>query len=395
MPKRNNSRTVCVFTVKFLLPVLSAILCIALLANPSLVLAQEAPQKPKTLFEILFGKKTDAPAAAKADKKQPRQIRTVPAEGLSVGNPEMPVVLAKLSDARKVLVIGDFLANGLADGLTAAFESAPGIIVESQTNASSGLVRKDYYDWASTLPATLDRVNPVLLIVMLGANDRQQMRIGDIKAKFLSPEWNAEYQNRVDAIIQIAKARNIDVLWVGLPSFASPAMTADAITLNGVFRTGAQRLAGEFVDIWDGFVDEAGKFVVTGSDINGQQVRLRPADGIGLTKAGKRKMAFYVEKPARKLLGSSADPLSNIIGAGNLPDLLTLPPIENERVVRTPPVALSDPDMDGAGQLLGDMKITTSVSMSPRDILVVSGKTPDAPAGRVDDFRMPVSKIKN
>lgn len=44
--------------------------------------------------------------------------------------------------------------------------------------------------------------------------------------------------------------------------------------------------------MWDGFVDEGGKFVITGYDMNGQQARLREADGIGMTQAGKRKLAF-------------------------------------------------------------------------------------------------------
>ena len=63
---------------------------------------------------------------------------------------------------------------------------------------------------------------------------------------------------------------------------------------------------GTFVDVWDGFVDEAGKFVITGSDVNGQQVRLRGSDGINLTKAGKRKLAFYAEKDIRKILGDAS-----------------------------------------------------------------------------------------
>jgi uncharacterized protein len=395
MPNHNTKFHGSLFSITFLRPILSAILFIAMMASPCLVLAEEAPQKPRTLFEILFGKKDKPPAEVKAEKKKPRLKKPVTADGLAAGNPDAPVALAKLPDAKKVLVIGDFLANGLADGLTTAFETAPAIIVETQTNAASGLVRKDYYDWASTLPATLDAVKPVLLVVMLGSNDRQQMRIGDTKAKFLSPEWNSEYQTRVEAIFQIAKSRNVNVLWVGLPSFGSPAMTADAITLNGIFRTETEKHSGEFVDVWDGFVDEAGKFIVTGSDINGQQVRLRPADGIGLTKAGKRKLAFYAEKPARKLLGAAADPVSNIIGAQNLPDLISLPPLENRVVVRTPPIGLSDPEIDGAGQLLGEKTALTSITMSPRDMLIVNGKTPDAPAGRVDDFRLPGKTIRN
>ncbi len=41
----------------------------------------------------------------------------------------------------------------------------------------------------------------------------------------------------------------------------------------------------------------------TGPDLNGQPARLRANDGINLARPGKRKVAFYTEKPLYKLLG--------------------------------------------------------------------------------------------
>ncbi|TIM80838.1 MAG: DUF459 domain-containing protein, partial [Mesorhizobium sp.] len=73
-------------------------------------------------------------------------------------------------------------------------------------------------------------------------------------------------------------------------------------------RSTAESHGGEFVDIWDGFVDEEGAFVTSGPDINGQPVRLRTDDGIRVSKAGKRKLAFYAEKPLLKILGMTAPP---------------------------------------------------------------------------------------
>ena len=43
-----------------------------------------------------------------------------------------------------------------------------------------------------------------------------------------------------------------------------------------------EAVGGEFVDIWDGFVSENGDFIVSGSDVNGQQVRLRTSDGVAV-----------------------------------------------------------------------------------------------------------------
>jgi len=182
-----------------------------------------------------------------------------------------------------------------------------------------------------------------------------------------------------------------------MPPFQSTAMTADMVTLNGIFRAETEKVGGTFIDIWDGFVDEGGKFVMTGSDINGQQVRLRGSDGVNLTKAGKRKLAFYVEKDIRKLLGDAAVSTQDVPGADGLKDLVVAAPTANEDIVQTQPISLDDPNLDGGSSLLGGTATLTSNGRSPRDRLVEKGEIAEAPAGRVDDFRLakPETVISN
>ena len=165
-------------------------------------------------------------------------------------------------------------------------------------------------------------------------------------------------------------------------------MTADALQFNGLFRTQVERAGGEFIDVWDGFVDENGKFVITGSDVNGQQVRLRNSDGMNLTRAGRRKLAFYVEKSAKRLLGDTASPELVRLDASNLPELLDLPPAENNRIVRTPPISLIDPELDGGKELLGARAMPVMLDQSARRLLIEKGEMEAAPAGRIDDYRM-------
>ena len=69
-------------------------------------------------------------------------------------------------------------------------------------------------------------------------------------------------------------------------------MTDDMLAFNDVYHAAAQDTGGEFVDIWEGFVDENGAFVSTGPDVNGQPVRLRTDDGINMTIGGKRKLVI-------------------------------------------------------------------------------------------------------
>ncbi len=354
-------------------------------------------QERRTLLEFFFGRRKPRPPVyddvpvfepqqsrpqqqPRAKKKSQKSVVTVTTE------PPKPVV-QKSETAKKVLVVGDFVAGSLADGLDTAFETTPGIVVESRSSGSSGLVREDYFNWQATLPTYLAEVKPDLVIISLGANDRQQMAIGDNKEKFKTEVWLSEYTRRAAALAAVARAGGTPLLWVGMPAFQSTAMTADMVTFNTLFRTETEKAGGTFVDVWDGFVDEGGKFIITGSDINGQQVRLRGSDGINLTKAGKRKLAFYVEKDIRNILGDAAASGSDI-PSGDLKDLIVNAPTANEDIIQTQPIALSDPDLDGGAALLNAGAIPAGSGKSPRDLLVEKGEVVTAPEGRVDDFRL-------
>lgn len=299
--------------------------------------------------------------------------------------PPKPDPVAKLENARKILVVGDFFAGNIGGELETTFEASPGVAVFTRSDGSSGLVRDDHYDWLKELPGIIDEAKPAIVVVMIGANDRQQMTSG-AKEKFPTDAWFGEYRRRVAEVTRIVTSRKLPLLWVGLPSFQSPSMMADAVKLNAIYRSRTEEVGGEFVDIWDGFVDEDGKFILTGSDVNGQQVRLRGADGITFTAAGKQKLAFYVEKLARRHLGDMASPELVNIGPGTLPDLNL--PADPNKVLPALPISLSDPDLDGGKELLGAIPSTSALSQSPREKLVKRGEMDPPPTGRIDNYKI-------
>src|SRR5258708_28109265 len=65
-----------------------------------------------------------------------------------------------------------------------------------------------------------------------------------------------------------------------------------------------------FVDIWDGFVDESGRYSPQGPDYEGQIRRLRTGDGIYFTKFGARKLAHYVEREIDRVMGNKSLPVA-------------------------------------------------------------------------------------
>jgi hypothetical protein len=167
-------------------------------------------------------------------------------------------------------------------------------------------------------------------------------------------------------------------------------MTNDVLAFNELYRNATEKAEGTFVDVWDGFVDQSGAFTLSGFDVSGQTARLRNNDGIGLTDAGKRKLAFYVEKPLRQMLGSATAPDVAAIKPGAPVQPLTEIPKGPIKVDRVAPVSLSDPELESGTNLLGaNPRAAPAKDQSARDRLTKDGVAPESQPGRVNDFTWP------
>lgn len=352
---------------------------------PSLASAQELIGRAWSLRDLFAPRRekrleprVDAPTRPKARKKTRKTTRpSEPRQPAVVETPEVE----KLADARIILVVGDFLSGGLAEGLTDVYAENPRIRIVDRSNGSSGFVRDDFFDWPKEIGPLIEAEKPAAIVVMLGSNDRQQMRVGDTREAPRSENWNKEYERRTEGFAKVVSAHKVPLIWVGVPAFKSSKMTSDMLAFNDTYRSISEKVGAEFVDIWDGFVDENGAFVTTGPDVNGQPVRLRSNDGINLTKAGKRKLAFYAEKPLNKILGEAATPGA----AATAPALPALTPDAPAAPVdRTVPISLNDPELDGGSELLGAPGKSAS-GMPDKKPTVET----DALPGRADDFSWP------
>jgi hypothetical protein len=94
------------------------------------------------------------------------------------------------------------------------------------------------------------------------------------------------------------------------------------------------------VDVWDGFVDEAGKFTPQGPDYRGQIRRLRTSDGVHFTKFGARKLALYVEREIERSLSRT-------------PVALPVPPDQKTRIGKDKPRAPARPEAGPVVPLTG------------------------------------------
>ena len=115
-------------------------------------------------------------------------------------------------------------------------------------------------------------------------------------------------EEKIDEMIGVLKAKGVPVLWVGLPAVRGAKATADVLFLNSLYRDAAGKAGITYVDVWDGFVDEAGRFLQQGPDFEGQIRRLRSYDGVYFTRPGARKLAHYAEREITRLLAGRSAP---------------------------------------------------------------------------------------
>lgn len=382
-------------------------------AVPSSVQAQER-QERIGLLNRLFGSKPeyrieDPPAnvgkpkteRTQRAKKKPRAPRSEGAE------PPQVAVIAKRPDAQVVLVIGDFLGSGLAEGLATAFTQNANVRIVDRTSGSSGFVREDFHNWPKKVGELIAADKPAAIVVMIGANDRQQMLVDGVRETVRSENWNREYAERTGELGKAISSQKVPFLWVGMPSFKSSKTMLDMLAFNDIYRAAAAGNGGEFVDIWDGFVDENGAYMANGPDLNGQPARLRANDGINLARPGKRKVAFYVEKPLYKLLGqdpstpAAAAALSTrspyrLLGPFGPSDSqepsdidIVVDPNEVGPIDPARPVSLRTPALDGGVELLGMVAEPLREARTPAEKLAIEGIAPAPLVGRADQFAGP------
>jgi hypothetical protein len=142
---------------------------------------------------------------------------------------------------------------------------------------------------------------PIALTIAAAVPDRRARSLNGVY-DFREERWVELYIKKIEEMIGVLKSKSVPVLWVGLPALHSPKATADTLFLDALYRGAAEKAAIIYVDVWDGFVDEAGRFMQRGPDFEGQIRQLRSSDGVYFTKPGARKLAHYVEREITRVL---------------------------------------------------------------------------------------------
>jgi hypothetical protein len=209
--------------------------------------------------------------------------------------------------------------------------------------------------------------------------------------EYREERWVELYRRKIEQMIGVLKSKGVPVLWVGLPVVRGPKATADTLFLDSLYRDGAGKAGITYVDVWDGFVDEGGRFVEQGPDFEGQIRRLRSSDGVYFTKAGARKLAHYVEREINRLLAARSTPVA-LPTEPATPDANALPGQPAPRPLAGPILPLVASSV-GTDQLLGGPGSPPVAVDGLAARVLVKGEPLSAPAGRADDFAWPRREV--
>jgi uncharacterized protein len=355
-----------------------------------------------------------------------------------------------------ILVLGDAMADWLGYGMEQAFADTPEIGILRRHRTLSGLIRADvrsdprgdYPDWPQVARETIASQKPKFVVMMIGLNDRRSIRelVQAARAKpaqpatpdsdpasreldqpaakpapeaaaapdaappatttktydFRSDAWSEAYIKRIDDTIAALKTSGVPIFWVGLPPVRSGRNAGDIPFLNELYRSRADKAGIVYVDVWDGFVDEDGRFAQTGPDFEGQTRRLRSGDGVYFTQPGARKLAHFVEREIDRWL--TARPVALAVPAEEPKAAVPAPAdaaapaaapgkVSNSkaRPLAGPALPLISEPAEDSGELLGggSKARPSAVADAVAAKVLVKGEAMAVPAGRADDFSWP------
>lgn len=185
------------------------------------------------------------------------------------------------------VLAGDSVMGEIAFGMQRwAAKSHAWTIVDAH-KVSSGLSNSGYYDWPATFHSLMEAHHPQVVLMMVGANDGQDIFEAKHRQPFGSEGWRAAYGARVQTILKDAAARCVTVYWTLPPIVRESSLEKRMTIIRQVLRQELDT-AGPLVHVIDmnqSFVDGQGRYKES-VPYKGKLRALRSDDGVHLTWSG-------------------------------------------------------------------------------------------------------------
>lgn len=236
------------------------------------------------------------------------------------------------NDRYNIYVIGDGLGEGLWSGMTEIMKGDTRFEVFRKIHYGTVFARTSGADWAARLEEVLMLEKVHVAVIFTGAAERRDIWTKGKKLSIGSDGWREIVSARVDRLIRRLQRARVAIYWVGVPIMQAQSINTQMQSLNDVFRERTFLNGAKFIDTWNAFADQFGRYSAFGPDASGTAKRLRAKDGIMFTQHGNAKLANFVHKEILKDL-AIARAERNVPLAGNEKEQRRI----NEQTKKKPP----------------------------------------------------------
>jgi hypothetical protein len=193
----------------------------------------------------------------------------------------------------KLLLVGDSLGNNLGYGMIPQLSGYKNLKFALRAKASTGLSNSWFYNWETNLRTYLKAEKPNLVVVFLGANDRQNMRVNGQILTFGTTKWKAAYAASVSRMTKMATDSGAYVLWVGLPNCKPYNYNKGMELISSIYAKTVQLNTGaRFIELHNYTSDARGNYTQY-QTVNGSRQKTRGDDGIHFTSNGQSVIGTY------------------------------------------------------------------------------------------------------
>ncbi|MBM3660711.1 MAG: DUF459 domain-containing protein [Actinobacteria bacterium] len=200
--------------------------------------------------------------------------------------PGLPCRAALTVDAPlRLWIAGDSIAHSVGNGLGKKAANTGVVAPVYESRVSSGLGSPGFFDWPRRVAEELPRVNPEVVVFVMGTNDWGVPQASPTDASG-QPAWRAGYTKQVQGMVDALTADGRTLYWVGPPVLRDTKQEAGVKELVEVIRGVVDaHPQAEFFDLHDLLDGTDGTYTAT-VDADGKRLQVRTGDGVHLTADG-------------------------------------------------------------------------------------------------------------
>lgn len=263
---------------------------IAIAENDKVKDATVETERPQKL--VLSSEKDSAVEVATApiETKSVSPVINEVAQNVQDKLPEVKKVDSKNAPVGSILTVGDSLMSEVAAGLR--YGLSKDIRLKDIHKSSTGLTNVDYYDWPSVASAAAKKYPSDLIIIHMGGNDGQDMKIGKRFVHVGDSDWQDTYYVRAMTLIKEIKKASPQsrIVWLGLPAMRDAKFARKQDIIRSLQMKAALDSDIEYIDGKKGLGETYSKE----GTYEGKRVVLRRTDGIHYSREGGEVLARLI-----------------------------------------------------------------------------------------------------